>query len=98
MNGKHSADVKTNKLSLTYAGFKELVPYSLVHADRLGHFFHVGSSGLAQSTDTVDAADSLCQECISCLHTDTQEYSFSSVIRTSTVIITYTLLIHQATQ
>lgn len=53
---------------LTYAGFEKLAAYSLVHTDCLGYLLHIGSGGLTQSTDTVDAADSLCQECIGCLH------------------------------
>lgn len=56
---------------LTYAGFEKLAAYSLVHANRLGYLLHIGSGGLTQSTDTVDAADSLCQECIGCLHKHT---------------------------
>lgn len=58
-------------LFLTYAGFEKLAAYSLVHANRLGYLLHIGSGGLTQSTDTVDAADSLCQECIGCLHKHT---------------------------
>lgn len=53
---------------LTHAGFEKLAAYSLVHPNGLGHLLYIGSSGLTQSTDAVDAADSLCQECIGCLH------------------------------
>lgn len=53
---------------LTYAGFEKLAAYSLVHTDCLRNLLHVGPGGLTQSTDTVDAADSLGQECIGCLH------------------------------
>lgn len=55
--------------SLTDAGFEELAAYPLVHADSFGYLLYIGSSGLAQSTDAVDAADSLCQESVGCLHT-----------------------------
>lgn len=53
---------------LTYAGFEKLAAYSLVHTDCLGYLLHISSGGLAQSADAVDAADSLGQECIGCLH------------------------------
>lgn len=56
---------------LTYAGFEKLAAYSLVHTNRLGYLLHVGPGGLAQSADTVDAADPLSQECIGCLHEHT---------------------------
>lgn len=55
-------------MSLTYAGFEELAAYPLVHADGLGYLLYISSCGLTQSADAVDAADSLCQECIGCLH------------------------------
>lgn len=54
---------------LTDAGFEELAAYPLVHTDRLGYLLYISSSGLTQSTDAVDAAYSLRQECICCLHT-----------------------------
>lgn len=52
---------------LTYAGFKELAAYSLVHSDGFGNFLHISTGGLTQSTDAVYAADSLGQKGISCL-------------------------------
>ena len=58
-------------LCLTYAGLEELAPYSLIHTNCLGYLLHIGSCGFAQSTDTVDAADSLCQESVGCLHKHT---------------------------
>lgn len=58
-------------LCLTYAGLEELAPYSLIHTNCLGYLLHIGSCGFAQSADTVDAADSLCQESIGCLHKHT---------------------------
>lgn len=60
------------EILLTYASFKKLAAYPLVHPNRLGYLLHVSSGGLAQGTDAVDAADSLCQECIGCLNTHTQ--------------------------
>lgn len=53
---------------LTYAGFQKLAAYSLVHTNGLGYLLHISPGGLTQSTDAVDAADSLSQECIGCLH------------------------------
>lgn len=57
------------KASLTHAGFEKLAADSLVHANGGGDLFHVGPGGLAQRADTVDAADSLRQECVGCLRT-----------------------------
>lgn len=58
---------------LTNAGFEELAAYPLVHTDGFGYFLHVGSGGLAESADAVDAADPLSQEGVGCLHAQQQE-------------------------
>ena len=65
---------------LTNTGFKELAADSLVHTDGLGHLLHISSGGLTQSTDAVDAADSLCQERIGCLQTQTLYNSLTGFV------------------
>lgn len=67
-------------LFLTYAGLEELAPYSLIHTNCFGYLLHIGSCGFAQSTDTVDAADSLCQESVGCLHKHTYAHTIVTIL------------------
>ncbi len=52
---------------LTHAGFEELAPNALVHADGSGHLLNISASGFTQGRDGVYTTDALSQESICCL-------------------------------
>ncbi len=55
--------------ALTHAGFEELAPNALIHADGSSHLLNISASGFTQGRDGVYTTDALSQECICCLKT-----------------------------